>query len=124
MLFFFSMLFPPLFLLLTHSPTLHSCSLLLRYQAVQTAFDGGAAIEDDGIEAAFDLVGELQESVKNGVWVGDCFIFTNTGMGGCVRVLVCVCLCACACVRVSVSVCLYLCLYVCLCVCLCDMGGL
>lgn len=46
---------------------------------MQAAFDSGAAIEDDGLESAFELIGELQETVKNGVWVGDCFIFTNAG---------------------------------------------
>ena len=32
----------------------------------------------DGYENAFDVVGETNETVKTGVWVGDCFIFTNS----------------------------------------------
>lgn len=31
----------------------------------------------DGVEAAFDLVGEVNDTVKTGLWVGDCFIYTN-----------------------------------------------
>lgn len=34
-------------------------------------------ITDDGIEDSFDVVGEVQEMVKTGLWVGDCFIYTN-----------------------------------------------
>nr|CAG4648502.1 EOG090X01FO [Polyphemus pediculus] len=33
--------------------------------------------EDAGIETAFDILNEVQESVKTGLWVGDCFIYTN-----------------------------------------------
>ena len=43
-------------------------------------FDSGKQIEEDGIEEAFEVVGELPETVKNGTWVGDCFIFTNSGL--------------------------------------------
>ena len=32
---------------------------------------------EDGIDDAFDVMGEIQESVKTGLWVGDCFIYTN-----------------------------------------------
>ena len=31
----------------------------------------------DGYENAFEVVGEITEIVKTGVWVGDCFLFTN-----------------------------------------------
>ena len=31
----------------------------------------------DGYENAFDDIAEIGETVKTGVWVGDCFIFTN-----------------------------------------------
>lgn len=36
-------------------------------------------IEEDGVEDAFDAVNEVQECVKTGLWIGDCFIYTNTG---------------------------------------------
>ncbi|CAG2183117.1 unnamed protein product, partial [Oppiella nova] len=35
------------------------------------------AITEDGIEDAFDVIAELQESVRTGLWIGDCFIYTN-----------------------------------------------
>uniref|UniRef100_A0A146LR86 Coatomer subunit beta' n=1 Tax=Lygus hesperus TaxID=30085 RepID=A0A146LR86_LYGHE len=31
----------------------------------------------DGYEDAFELVGEVNDTVKTGLWVGDCFIYTN-----------------------------------------------
>lgn len=31
----------------------------------------------DGYENAFEVIGETSEVVKTGIWVGDCFIFTN-----------------------------------------------
>ncbi|KAI2808523.1 Coatomer subunit beta' [Blomia tropicalis] len=34
-------------------------------------------ITEDGIEDAFDVVGDVSESVKTGLWIGDCFIYTN-----------------------------------------------
>ena len=33
---------------------------------------------EDGIEDAFDVVAEIEETVKTGCWVGDCFIYTNS----------------------------------------------
>ncbi len=35
-------------------------------------------VEDDGVEAAFEVITDIPESVKSGVWVGDCFIYTNS----------------------------------------------
>ncbi|KAF8425927.1 coatomer WD associated region-domain-containing protein [Tirmania nivea] len=35
-------------------------------------------VEDDGVEAAFELVTEISETVHTGQWVGDCFIYTNS----------------------------------------------
>lgn len=37
-----------------------------------------SVISEDGIEAAFDVLGEIAEEVKTGAWVGDCFIYTNS----------------------------------------------
>jgi coatomer subunit beta' len=31
----------------------------------------------DGYPDAFEVLGEIEETVKTGDWVGDCFIFTN-----------------------------------------------
>ncbi|RKF80286.1 Coatomer subunit beta' [Golovinomyces cichoracearum] len=35
-------------------------------------------VEDDGVESAFELVTDINESVRTGEWVGDCFIYTNS----------------------------------------------
>lgn len=52
---------------------------ILKYngEAVQTAQETNQGISEDGIDDAFDVLGEVQECVKTGVWVGDCFIYTN-----------------------------------------------
>lgn len=34
-------------------------------------------VDEDGVEAAFSVVTDLQESVKSGEWVGDAFLFTT-----------------------------------------------
>ena len=53
---------------------------ILRYdaQSAQHCLVSNEGVDDDGIEAAFDVVGEMQEIVKTGLWVGDCFIYTNS----------------------------------------------
>jgi coatomer subunit beta' len=33
---------------------------------------------EDGIENAFAVLNEISESVRTGIWVGDCFIYTNS----------------------------------------------
>ncbi|KAM9853533.1 uncharacterized protein ACBR49_004342 [Aulostomus maculatus] len=52
---------------------------VLRYlpERVAAAQDANEMTED-GIEGAFEVLGEVQEVVKTGVWVGDCFIYTNS----------------------------------------------
>ena len=35
-------------------------------------------VEDDGVEAAFEVVTDINETVRTGQWVGDCFIYTNS----------------------------------------------
>ncbi|KAL4897829.1 coatomer WD associated region-domain-containing protein [Aspergillus ambiguus] len=34
--------------------------------------------DEDGVESAFDVVTDVNESVRTGQWVGDCFIYTNS----------------------------------------------
>lgn len=36
------------------------------------------AVEDDGVEAAFEVVCDINESIRSGEWVGDCLIYTNS----------------------------------------------
>lgn len=55
---------------------------VLRYVAENVAAaleNKDEMITEDGIEDAFDVLGEIEEVVKTGVWVGDCFIYTNSG---------------------------------------------
>lgn len=40
--------------------------------------DGGKEIDEEGIEDAFELLNETNERVRTGLWVGDCFIYTNS----------------------------------------------
>ncbi|KAH8147891.1 uncharacterized protein LAJ45_07992 [Morchella importuna] len=35
-------------------------------------------VEDDGVEAAFEVITDIHESVRTGEWVGDCFIYTTS----------------------------------------------
>lgn len=35
-------------------------------------------IDDDGVEAAFEVVCDINESVRTGEWIGDCFVYTNS----------------------------------------------
>ncbi|KAL5359825.1 coatomer WD associated region-domain-containing protein [Aspergillus floccosus] len=34
--------------------------------------------DEDGVESAFEVVTDVNESVRTGQWVGDCFIYTNS----------------------------------------------
>ena len=60
--------------------THNDCSLVGMAQALQAAFESTEPIDDAGVEAAFDLQAELEESVRTATWVGGCFIFTNAGV--------------------------------------------
>eukprot|EP01122_Echinamoeba_exundans_P011795 TRINITY_DN4813_c0_g5_i1.p2 TRINITY_DN4813_c0_g5~~TRINITY_DN4813_c0_g5_i1.p2 ORF type:complete len:884 (-),score=236.38 TRINITY_DN4813_c0_g5_i1:21-2672(-) len=53
---------------------------VLKYNrdAVQSILDSGAALPDDGIEDAFEVLHEIPERIRTGVWIGDCFLYTNS----------------------------------------------
>ena len=59
-----------------------SSFFILRYDAEATAaaFEAGEVDEGEGVEDAFELLHEIGESVRTGVWVGDCFIYTNADL--------------------------------------------
>lgn len=38
---------------------------------------GGGQLPEDGVEDAFELIHQVQESVQTGRWVGDCFVYTT-----------------------------------------------
>ncbi|KAJ5232916.1 hypothetical protein N7468_005872 [Penicillium chermesinum] len=52
---------------------------VLRYsrEAYINGVNNGEA-DEDGVEAAIDLVASISEEVRTGEWVGDCFIYTNS----------------------------------------------
>eukprot|EP01012_Entosiphon_sulcatum_P011223 TRINITY_DN1674_c0_g1_i1.p1 TRINITY_DN1674_c0_g1~~TRINITY_DN1674_c0_g1_i1.p1 ORF type:complete len:960 (-),score=214.18 TRINITY_DN1674_c0_g1_i1:111-2699(-) len=52
---------------------------VLRYNRdlVQQHFDSGAPLPEDGIEDAFELLEEVDDRVRHGSWIGDCFLYTN-----------------------------------------------
>ncbi|XP_055621190.1 coatomer subunit beta' isoform X1 [Toxorhynchites rutilus septentrionalis] len=45
---------------------------------IQNALATKQQVSEDGIEEAFEVLGEVHEMVRTGVWVGDCFIYTNS----------------------------------------------
>ncbi|GMT25503.1 hypothetical protein PFISCL1PPCAC_16800 [Pristionchus fissidentatus] len=50
---------------------------VLRYDGA--AFENAAAeeITEDGVENAFEVIGEQAETIRTGIWIGDCFVFTT-----------------------------------------------
>ncbi|KAG6355756.1 hypothetical protein INS49_003722 [Diaporthe citri] len=52
---------------------------ILRFsrEAYQEGLQSGQ-VEDDGVEAAFEVITDISEGVRTGEWVGDCFLFTNS----------------------------------------------
>jgi len=51
---------------------------ILSYDADQvTRARENNEVAEDGVESAFDVLGEINEVVRTGLWVGDCFIYTN-----------------------------------------------
>ncbi|KAL7800317.1 coatomer WD associated region domain-containing protein [Trichoderma ceciliae] len=34
-------------------------------------------VEEDGVESAFEVITDVNETIRTGEWVGDCFIYTN-----------------------------------------------
>ena len=52
---------------------------ILKYDTavVARAHETKEGLTEDGVEEAFAFLGETHESVRTGLWVGDCFIYTN-----------------------------------------------
>jgi len=46
--------------------------------AMQAVLAAGTAIDEDGIEEAFELQSEVSEKVVSGLWVSDCFVYVNS----------------------------------------------
>lgn len=53
---------------------------ILKYDSsvVVRAHESKEGLTEDGVEEAFTFLGETHESVRTGLWVGDCFIYTNS----------------------------------------------
>lgn len=53
---------------------------ILKYlsEKVLAAQETHEGVTEDGIEDGFEVLGEIQEIVKTGLWVGDCFIYTSS----------------------------------------------
>eukprot|EP00123_Amoebidium_parasiticum_P009176 comp19305_c0_seq1/m.22166 comp19305_c0_seq1/g.22166 ORF comp19305_c0_seq1/g.22166 comp19305_c0_seq1/m.22166 type:complete len:898 (-) comp19305_c0_seq1:632-3325(-) len=53
---------------------------VLKYNkgAVAAHVEQNLPVPDEGIEEAFDVLGEVQEVVKTATWVGDCFLYTSS----------------------------------------------
>ncbi|CAN9511190.1 unnamed protein product [Ophioblennius macclurei] len=47
-------------------------------ERVLAAQEAKEEMTEDGIEDAFEVLGEVPEVVKTGLWVGDCFIYTSS----------------------------------------------
>ncbi|KJX96158.1 coatomer subunit beta' like protein [Zymoseptoria brevis] len=52
---------------------------VLRYSREQylAAVQSGQ-VEEDGVEEAFEVICDINESVRTGQWIGDCFVYTNS----------------------------------------------
>ncbi|XP_042446952.1 coatomer subunit beta'-1-like isoform X1 [Zingiber officinale] len=53
---------------------------ILKYNrdVVFSYLENGKPIDDEGVEDAFELLHEVNERVRSGMWVGDCFIYNNS----------------------------------------------
>ena len=51
--------------------------LRLNRELVNKFIDGGVEVSEQGIDNSFELEQEIAEKVKNGYFVGDCFIYIN-----------------------------------------------
>lgn len=41
-------------------------------------FESGRPTDEQGVEDAFELMHEISERIRTGLWVGDCFIYNNS----------------------------------------------
>ncbi|WVQ76552.1 hypothetical protein IAR50_006222 [Cryptococcus sp. DSM 104548] len=46
--------------------------------AYEARLASGEDVGDEGVEEAFDVIAEINETVKTSKWIGDCFIYTNS----------------------------------------------
>lgn len=41
-------------------------------------FDSGRSVDEQGVEDSFEPLYDINERVRTGLWVGDCFIYNNS----------------------------------------------
>lgn len=51
---------------------------MLQRDVVSAHLDSGRSVDEQGVEDAFELLYEINERVRTGLWVGDCFIYNNS----------------------------------------------
>ncbi|CAN6456316.1 unnamed protein product [Victoria cruziana] len=53
---------------------------ILKYKRdiVSMHLDSGKSTDEQGVEEAFEVLYEVNERVRTGIWVGDCFIYNNS----------------------------------------------
>lgn len=53
---------------------------VLKYNrdAVLSHLESGQPVDEQGVEDAFERLHEINERVRTGIWVGDCFIYNNS----------------------------------------------
>lgn len=45
---------------------------------VESYLGSNKPLDEQGLEEAFELLHDVPERVRTGVWVGDCFIYNNS----------------------------------------------
>ena len=50
----------------------------LQRDVVSRHLDSGKPVDEQGVEDAFELLCEINERARTGIWVGDCFIYNNS----------------------------------------------
>jgi len=50
----------------------------LQCDVISSYLDDGIPVDEDGIENPCKLLHEISERVRRGIWVEDCFIYTNS----------------------------------------------
>jgi len=53
---------------------------ILKYnrEAVSAYLESGQPVDEQGFEDAFELLYEISERIRTGLWIGDCFIYNNS----------------------------------------------
>lgn len=52
--------------------------LFFQRDVVTSYLESGKPVDEQGVEDAFELLHEISERVRTGIWVGDCFIYNNS----------------------------------------------